>query len=548
MAKQKKAKLSQIDEFSEAFRNFLAAPPAGTPPSIIETLGSTVRAGMGFLSPHLFREVVEQSPVAISITDLKANILYANPQFTRITGYSLDEVTGKNESILSAKMTPKAVYQAMWQSLLAQKPWSGVLVNRRKNGEHYLAELTITPVLNAAGKTTHYLGMHRDITEVHRLEQQVRNQKALIESVVNTAPVVVALLDDRGRVILDNLAYKALKADLQGREPAELFLAELRSLGNLLEETKRKGASFNGHEVSVDPGGSRPLRWFSCSGTWFEERSVSADHFFDSRVQTYLLLVASEVTRQKYEQEQTRMNALKALMAEEELVQGLRETLAGAIFKLQTPLNLIQAAVAMLERRPAEDNMALLKVLQQALAEGQSALKTLEGSMPTVPVASWEPVNVNRLLHEVLDLCIDRLLAEGVVVDWKPQSVLPAVLGYENQLRNLFKQLVENALDAMAEARSKVRELRLRTAAEDGAVLISIEDTGPGIPAELRLKVFEPFFTTKKTIKRHAGMGLAMVQEIVNEHAGTVEIDPAYTEGCRFQVRLPIRKNVDPDL
>lgn len=531
------------DEFSEAFRNFLAAPPAGTPAAIIEVLGNVVRAGCGCLSPHLFREVVEQSPVAISITDLKANILYANPQFSQVTGYPLNEAIGKNESILSAKMTPKAVYREMWQSLLAQKPWSGVLVNRRKSGEHYLAELTVTPVLNAAGKTTHYLGMHRDVTEVHRLEQQVRNQKALIESVVNAAPVVIALLDDNGRVILDNLAYKALKADLQGQEPANLFLAELRARGSLLEEARRKGAAFSGHEVGVDPGGGRPSRWFSCSGTWFEERSVSADHFFDSRTQAYLLLVASEVTRQKHEQEQTRMNALKALMAEEELVQGMREMLAGAIFKLQTPLNLIQAAVARLERHPAEDSKTLLQVLQQALVEGRSALKTLQSSMPVTPVEAWEAVNINRLLHEVLDLCTDRLLAEGVVVDWKPQLVLPAVLGYENQLRNLFKQLIENALDAMAEARSKVRELRIHTATEDGAVVIGIGDTGPGIPTELRLKVFEPFFTTKKMSRRCAGMGLSIVQEIVNEHAGTVEIDPGYTGGCRFRIRLPIRNH-----
>ncbi|MFN3918749.1 MAG: nitrogen fixation negative regulator NifL [Methylohalobius sp.] len=537
----RRGKEALADEFSEAFRNFLNAPPAGTPAAIIEVLGNVVRAGGGCLSPHLFLEVVEQSPVAISITDLKANILYANPQFSRVSGYPLEEVIGKNESILSAKMTPRAIYREMWQSLLAQKPWSGVLVNRRKNGEHYLAELSVTPVLNAAGKTTHYLGMHRDVTEVHRLERQVRNQKALIESVVNTAPVVVALLDDTGRVILDNLAYKALKADLQGQEPADLFLAELRAL-DLLEEARRKGAAFSGHEVRVDPGGGRPLRWFSCSGTWFEEQSLRADHFFDSRIQAYLLLVASEVTRQKYEQDQMRMNALKSLLAEEELVQGMRETLAGAIFKLQAPLNLIQAAVAMLERRPV-DGGTLLQVLQQALAEGRSALKTLQASMPAAAVEAWGPVNLNQLLHEVLSLCTDRLLAEGVVVDWRPQPVLPAVLGYENQLRNLFKQLIENALDAMAEARSKVRELRICTTTEDGAVLTCIEDTGPGIPAELRLKVFEPFFTTKKTARRCAGMGLSIVQEIVNEHSGTVEIDPGYTQGCRFRIRLPIRNH-----
>ncbi|GAB4357571.1 MAG: hypothetical protein Kow0060_11030 [Methylohalobius crimeensis] len=534
------------EEFSEIFRNFLASPPAGTPSAVIESLGEAALVGRGFLPPRLFRQVVEQSSVAISITDPKANILYANPQFTRVTGYGLDEVLGKNESILSAKTTPPIVYQTMWGRLLQQKPWSGVLVNRRKDGEHYLAELTISPVLDGAGQTTHYLGMHRDVTELHRLEQQVRNQKTLIESVVNAAPVTMVLLDEEGGVVFDNLAYKALKTDMHGREPAELFMLELReSLGDVLEQTKPQGVSFNGHEVGLDPGGGKPMRWFSCSGTWLEERDASADNFFAARKQKYLLLIANEVTRQKYEQERMRMNALRALMAEEDLVQGMREIMAGAMFRLRTPLNMIQAAISMLKRRAAagQESSALLGVLQQALDEGHEALQTLGDSMPEAPQEPLESVNINQLLREVLGLCTDRMLALDIVVDWKPATVLPLLLGYENRLRSLFKQLVDNAIDAMAGARSPQRELRIRTVAGGDVVIVSIEDTGPGIPERLRLKIFEPFFTTKRAEERRAGMGLPMVQEIVNAHAGTVEIDPGYTEGCRFRVRIPVRRS-----
>jgi len=71
---------------------------------------------------------------------------------------------------------------------------------------------------------------------------------------------------------------------------------------------------------------------------------------------------------------------------------------------------------------------------------------------------------------------------------------------------------------------------------------VTIEDTGPGIPEALRLKVFEPFFTTKGAAGRRAGMGLPLVQEMVNEHAGTIGIDPTYTEGCRFRVQFPLRR------
>lgn len=535
----------QTDSFAEVFKAFLASPPEGTPRAILEAFGGMMWEGRGALPPRLFYEVVEQSAVAISITDSKAKILYANPQFSRVTGYELEDVVGRNESILSDKVTPRIVYETMWGRLLQRKPWSGVLVNRRKTGERYLAELTIAPVLDADGATSHYLGMHRDVTAVHRLEQQVHNQKALTESVVDAAPVIVALLDADGNVVLDNMAYKVLKADMQGNEPATRFSAALReSLGDAFEQGRHRCDGFSDEEVRFEPGGGAPARWFSCSGTWFRERDASADNFFEARKQTYLLLVANEITAVKHGQQQTRMSALRALMAEEELTQGMRETLAAAVFQLQGPINMINAATAMLGRRAngSEENMALVDVLNQALTDGQKALETLRNSMPEALSEALEPVNINQLLREVLDLCTTRLLALGVVVDWAPEPVLPVLVGYENRLRSLFKQLVDNAVDAMAGTRSSARELRLRTESTGQTLIVTVEDTGPGIPEDLRLKVFEPFFTTKGSAGRRAGMGLPMVQETVNDHAGTIDLDATYRDGCRFRVQFPLRR------
>jgi nitrogen fixation negative regulator NifL len=539
----KRQQAASVD-LAKVLQSFLASPPAGTPAEVIELFGEVVQSGQSVLPPRLFYEAVEQSAVAISITDPSANILYANPSFSRVTGYHPEDVVGENESFLSDKRTPRMVYEAMWGRLLQQKPWSGVLVNRRKDGARYLAELTIAPVLNAAGKTTHYLGMHRDVTEVHRLEQQVHNQKALIESVVDAAPVVIALLDDEERVVLDNMAYKALAGDMHGSDPAALFLVALReSMGDAFTEARRKGGGFRQQEVVFDPGGTAQPRWFSCSGIWFREKDASADAFFESRKQRYLLLVANEITQQKRQQQEVRMNALRALLAEEELIQGMRETLAGATYQVQGPLNLVGAAVGMLERRGAanQENAALLSVLQQAFNEGQQALDRLRASMPAVKQEPIGPVNLNQLVREVLAVSTERLLTLGVVVDWQPAPVLPVVTGREQRLRAMIKQLIDNAADAMTQRGIERRELRIATTATSDSLVLSVEDTGPGIPEDQRLKVFEPFFTTKGGRGGRAGMGLPMVQDVVNEHAGTVEIDPGYRGGCRIQVRLPLR-------
>jgi nitrogen fixation negative regulator NifL len=535
-----------LDNLTETLKTFLAAPPADMPANVITELAQAVLPGGGLLPPRLFYEAVEQSSFAISITDLKANILYVNSAFEHVTGYNRSEIIGQNKSILSDKSTPSLVYETLWGRLLQQKPWTGLLLNRRQDGEGYLAEVNITPVLNAEGKTTYYLAMHRDVTELHRLEQQVKNQKALIESVVDAAPVVIALFDENGQLILGNQKYQRLIKELHGHQSNNIFLKTIQEMmGEQWMHLHAKKGSFNDQEVRITPGGYHHPRWFVCSGTWFQERDGSADAFFEVRQQSYLLLVANEVTLLKRQQEELRMNALRALLAEEELTEGMRETLAGAIHQLQGPMNLISAALEMLKRRAQSQRNGddhyhyLCQTLQETLAVSNQALENLHQGLPLAEnqeeIAS--PINLNELLKDVLIIFTHRLLTQGIVVDWKPALMLPSLLGHISRLRGMFKQLIDNAIDAMKNNRHE-RELRITTAHDEEMITVTIEDTGSGIPAQWRFKVFEPFFTTKKA-ERRTGMGLAAVQETVNLHAGTIHIDPEYTTGTRFILQFP---------
>ena len=545
MTKQN-SQLSHQD-LTEALTNFLSSPPEGTPEAVIEAFGRAIDTGK-VLPPRLFHEVVKQSSIAISITDAKANIMYANPAFERVTGYAPEEVLGKNESILSYKTTPKLVYETLWGRLNQKKSWSGFLVNRRKDGERYLAELTIAPVVDAAGQVTHFLGIHRDATEVHRLQQQVKNQAARFESMVDVAPVVIALLDESGQVVMGNREHTRLTDELQCRDAASEIIAALKdSMGDRFIQYQKNHGSFDNQEVSFCPVGSENCRWFSCSGTWFRERDDSADSFFESARQTFFLLIANDITALKEQQEKVRMSALRALMAEEELVQGMRETLAGAVYKLQAPINLITAATAMMDRRANGDDESLRKALEQALNAGHDAMEELRACMPEPVPEMDEPVNMNQLIREVLSLSTERLLALGVVVDWKPTPILPVVNGAPGQLRGMLKQLIDNAMDAMDSPGINNRELHIATDSRKGFLVIRIDDSGPGIPEAQRLKVFEPFFTTKGNGGRRAGMGLAMAQEVVNRHAGTISVETAPTGGCRMVLQLPLNRESNED-
>jgi PAS domain S-box-containing protein len=474
-----------------------------------QTDPKAVQSAAEALPPWVFAKVVDHLTIAVCLTDTDANILYVNPAFTEVTGYAASEVIGQNTAMLSDRCTPARVYDQLWRQIKRGKPWTGLLVNRRKRSTVYLAELTVIPIQDLRAETACFLGIHRDVTAMHHLEQQVHYQKALIESMVDAAPAVIALLDENGRVILDNHEYKKLVGDLRVREPAAEFL---RALRETLGETFPWGANaehgFRDREVSFDPGGKGQPRWFSCSGVWFREQDSSAATFFKPVRQTYLLLMANEITALKRQQEAVGMNAMRALLAEQERVRSMREALQAAIFQMQGPMNLISAARDLLERRarPGRSRPA------PRPAPGRPRLV----KRPWKGCGRWcrRCPRKRRRRSTSISCCArcwncasSACWPAAPIVDWKPAPMLPAVTARASRLRGMFKQLIDNALDAMDSNRHQPRELRITTATQEQAVLVVIEDTGPGVASDLQWRIFEPFFTTKRAAT-HVGLGL----------------------------------------
>ncbi|TWH77422.1 nitrogen fixation negative regulator NifL [Azomonas agilis] len=498
------------------------------------------------LLPEIFRQTVEHAPIAISITDLKANILYVNRAFCATTGYKAEEVIGKNESVLSNSTTPRLVYQALWGRLAQKKSWSGVLANRRKDNSLYMAELTVAPVLDDQGEPVCYLGMHRDTSDLHELEQRVNSQRLMIEAVVNAAPAAMVVLDRQHRVMLSNPSFCRLTRDLTAAKGnAEDFVTLLReNLGAPFEALENQGISFSAKEISFDFGG-RQSRWLSCHGMAIH---IEDEHssLLPQNAEHYLLLTINDISELRQKQEDSRLNALKALMAEEELMDGMRETFNGAIHRLQGPVNLISAATRMLERRLGDqaENDPILAAMREASAAGLDALENLSGSIPVRLEEAKLPVNINQLIREVISMNTDQLLAQGIIVDWQPALRLPWVMGAESGLRSMIKHLIDNAIESMSQSQIRRRELFISTRVENAkSVRMEITDSGPGIPAELAVKVFEPFFSTKPPHRGARGMGLPMVQEIVTKHSGMVHFDTGYQDGCRVIVELPFSAN-----
>jgi diguanylate cyclase (GGDEF)-like protein/PAS domain S-box-containing protein len=117
---------------------------------------------------------VEQSPVAILITDTAGKIEYVNPKFTSMTGYTLEEAFGENPRILKSGEASPEVYKELWETITAGSEWRGEFQNRNKNGELFWVGVSISPVKDMAGKTTHFISFLEDITSRKEADEAIR--------------------------------------------------------------------------------------------------------------------------------------------------------------------------------------------------------------------------------------------------------------------------------------------------------------------------------------------------------------------------------------
>lgn len=121
---------------------------------------------------------VEQSPTGVMITDVEGAIDYVNPGFTRMTGYTLEEVRGKNPRLLKSGEKPPEFYRELWETILAGREWHGELRNRRKDGSLYWSRNIIAPIRNR-GAVTHFVALMEDVTAQKSLEAQFRQAQKM---------------------------------------------------------------------------------------------------------------------------------------------------------------------------------------------------------------------------------------------------------------------------------------------------------------------------------------------------------------------------------
>lgn len=162
---------------------------------------------------------VDQNPASIVITDIQGNIEYVNPKFTLLTGYSSNDVIGKNPRILKSGMTSIQEYKNLWDTITRGGEWRGEFQNLKKNGEFYFESAWISPITDESGAITHFLAVKEDITERKNSEKKIKTLSEAIEQ----SPTCIIITDANGKIEFVNSKFASFVQysldDVKGKYP-----------------------------------------------------------------------------------------------------------------------------------------------------------------------------------------------------------------------------------------------------------------------------------------------------------------------------------------
>lgn len=247
-------------------------------------------------------------------------------------------------------------------------------------------------------------------------------------------------------------------------------------------------------------------------------------------------------------------NAMAAALEERELrlIRSERLAAVGKIaaqitHEVRNPLSSIglnaELIIDELERSAANWNASEARELTRAIIQEVDRLTEITEQylrLARLPRPKLEPEDVNAIISSLLNFVTGDMVARGIVVTTQLDSTLPLVQADENQLRQALLNLLRNAVEAMPHGGSLKLETRLCREGKPLAEL-RITDTGEGMTEEVRGRIFDAFFSTKVG---GTGLGLALTQQIIVDHGGTVEVESAPGHGSCFVVRLPIETDL----
>ncbi len=495
--------------------------------------------------------VADENSVVVVVTDTSGQIVFVNRTFTAVTGFQREEAVGRTPAILKSGKTPREQYDHLWNDLKSGNAWSGSFLNRKKDGGLYRCREWIAPLRRMDGAATHYVALARDITD--QGDEDFGDRHRPLRAILDASLDAVVTIDSEGRLTEFNRAAEIMF----GRSRAAVlgqYMADLMIPSSLRERHRHAVSRYLQTGKRTIMGQRVELTALRANGSEFPIELTVTPLPTEEGMPTFTGFVR-DLTEQK--------RAERALQEKEEQLVQMQKMdslgqMAGSIAHdfnnlLTAILGFSQFVVDRME--DGHPLKADVKEILHSARRGSEMTKHLL-AFARHQVMKLHPVAVNKVLRD-MEYLVRSTLGETVDLLMLLSDHDDVVMADDGPLEQIVMNLVVNARDAMPSGgmlfittdTRDVPGLGEATFSDVPAgeyVVLSIRDTGCGMPDEVRKRLFEPFFTTKE--KGHGtGLGLATVYGIVKQCKAYIDVVSTVGSGTEFLIAFP-RANGAPDM
>jgi PAS domain S-box-containing protein len=466
-----------------------------------------------------YRNLFETATDSIYTVDPQGMFTSVNEATCQLVGRERAELLGRSP-LPFVSASDKAMVKEQFKAALLGHARRYHCRFVRPDGVARLASVTNTPIRHGA-HVIGILGVARDITEERERDLALERSEIRYTQLVESASDAIFTADTSGNLTAVNRSLEIAT----GQSRDQLIGRPVFSLIDPRDQVAAKEVLRAGLAGDFPRG---DLRYLDGNGE-LRHCSLTVTPLTEDGVVTGLLGIVRDVTDERRLTEQ--------LMQQEKLA-AVGELVSGVAHELNNPLASVMAFAQLLLAAPADtppDREAIDAINQEARRAAKIVANLLTFARQHQPERTI--ADLNRVVHDTLELRRYALRTAQVEIDTDLDPDLPLTWADAFQLQQVVLNLLTNAEHALASWDGEKR-IAIATKRRGDQLVISVADTGPGVPPENLLRIFNPFFTTKP-VGEGTGLGLSISDGIVREHGGRIRVDSRPGLGATFEIELP---------
>jgi len=497
-------------------------------------------------SRERLESIIRASPLPIFLITPDGIVNMWNPAAERLFGWPAEAVIGQPLPIVQEDRQDE--FANLRRRVLQRGSLRGVEIRRRnREGEMLDLVLSAAAVHDASGQVIGIMSLLVDVTEQKHLERALQRSEERYRELVNKQGEGIGVVDLEERFRFANPAAHRIfgvpRGDLVGRSLRDFVDRGTYEWLRRQTERRRQGEETSYEMTITRADGEERILLVTATPHHDEEgafndtfavfRDITQRKRMEQELQTYSVRLEEMVERRTRALREARDRLLRQekLAALGQLAGSINHELRGPLGNLKNAAYFLQMAL----EKPHQEVEETLEIIEQNVHRADAIVTSLLSFVRTEETKR-RALDVSALVRRVLK---DEEMPDQIEVLEDLGADLPPVEADPEQLRQVVRNLISNAVEAMAEGgRLTVRTAETTDGPLEAAreVQISVKDTGEGIPERAKGAIFDPLFSTKA---EGVGLGLALVRMLVEAHGGRVEVESEVGTGSTFTVRLP---------